>query len=292
MSHVPYMPLFVRDYLAETADLTTLEQGALILLITHYWARGRALPADESRLANLTRLPLEEWQKISPAMVRYFEVTETEWRHLGLEKQLAEGLERTAQATLAGKKSAEARQKKAQFISAFDGNSTAKIDLAKQASNQCSTGAQRPLNLAQAPPEPQPDHSNSISNSNTNSGKKSHSTYPDDFEQFWKAWQPFEMGKGSRADAKTAYEKARKETDHDTIIRTSAEYCRGCAGIRSKTKHASSWLNSKGWADDRIGEVTAIGGMRPGFGSASRAPTALELALADRTRQGGSDERF
>ena len=64
MSTSPYMPLYVADYLADAAHLTTEEHGAYLLLIMTYWQRGKPLPADPARLANIARMSNERWTDV------------------------------------------------------------------------------------------------------------------------------------------------------------------------------------------------------------------------------------
>lgn len=74
-----------------------------------------------------------------------------------------------------------------------------------------------------------------------------------EFEDFWAGWIPFDMPKGSKADAKKYYTQARKEINHENLIRKRDEYLGQCRAMRTKTAHASSWLNPKrrrGYSDD------------------------------------------
>jgi hypothetical protein len=50
MPAMPYMQFYVGDHLAATSDLSTLEQGAYLLLIFNYWQRGGPLPDDDTKL--------------------------------------------------------------------------------------------------------------------------------------------------------------------------------------------------------------------------------------------------
>jgi uncharacterized protein YdaU (DUF1376 family) len=71
MSNPPWMPLYVRDYLADTGELTTLEHGAYLLLIMHYWQHG-GLPAEDAKLARITKLRIDYWYRIKPLLGKLF----------------------------------------------------------------------------------------------------------------------------------------------------------------------------------------------------------------------------
>lgn len=74
--------------------------------------------------------------------------------------------------------------------------------------------------------------------------------FDDDFEKFWLAWIPFDMDKGSKKAARKSYDKARKESTHEEIIRGVTRYLKHCHVRCQRTKHAVTWLNQHGWEDD------------------------------------------
>lgn len=86
---VPYMPLYVADYMADTGHLTTLEHGAYLLLIMAYWQRGEALPNDDKKLARIARLGPREWARIKPSLAEFFELSASDWFHSRLHRELA-----------------------------------------------------------------------------------------------------------------------------------------------------------------------------------------------------------
>lgn len=88
MAALPYMPLYIADYLSDAAHLSTLEHGAYLLLIMTYWQRGEALPADDKKLARICRLGPREWAKVRPAICEFFEVTCNTWVHMRVEREL------------------------------------------------------------------------------------------------------------------------------------------------------------------------------------------------------------
>lgn len=73
MSHPPYMPLWIGDYLRDTQHLTTEQHGAYLLLLAHCWQHG-AIPPDDIGRAQITRLiTVKRWNAIKAAVLPFFE---------------------------------------------------------------------------------------------------------------------------------------------------------------------------------------------------------------------------
>lgn len=79
------MPLYVADYLADTAHLGALESGAYLHLIMHYWIAG-GLPDQPRELARIAKVSAHSWKKISPVIQKFFH---DGWRHKRIEAELA-----------------------------------------------------------------------------------------------------------------------------------------------------------------------------------------------------------
>jgi len=109
MSAIPYMPLYISDYLADAAHLSTTEHGAYMLLIMTYWQRGQALPADSKRLANIARMTPDAWAEIEIAIAEFFQIEDGQWKHKRIETELARFREKSEKASAAGKASAQRR---------------------------------------------------------------------------------------------------------------------------------------------------------------------------------------
>lgn len=101
----PWMPLYVADYIADTAHLTTVEHGAYLLLIMSYWRQG-GLPLEDSRLARIVRLTEAEWLGIRETITQLFG---DNWSHKRIDAEIARSVEKAKKASLAGKRSAEVR---------------------------------------------------------------------------------------------------------------------------------------------------------------------------------------
>lgn len=108
MSARPFMPLYVADYLADTSHLRTIEHGAYLLLICHYWRTG-GLPTDDAALARIARMTGAEWRKVRPAIATLFQ---DGWKHKRIEFELSEAARISAAGRTGGLASAEKRRAK------------------------------------------------------------------------------------------------------------------------------------------------------------------------------------
>lgn len=80
----PWMPLYIGDYLKDTGHLTTLQHGAYLLLIMHYWQHG-ALPPDDAGKARICRLTGRQWVSNCLALASLFQEG---WKHKRIEAEL------------------------------------------------------------------------------------------------------------------------------------------------------------------------------------------------------------
>lgn len=108
MAALPYMPLYVADYLADAAHLTTAQHGAYLLLIMNYWQRGEPLPNDDERLARIARMNKKDWAHNRDAIYEFFHVEDNLLRHGRIDAELA----RVAAKSLKCKKAGQASVKR------------------------------------------------------------------------------------------------------------------------------------------------------------------------------------
>jgi uncharacterized protein YdaU (DUF1376 family) len=86
MAALPYMQLYIADYLADTMHLSTEEHGAYLLLMFNYWQTGRAIP--KSRLAKIARISNERWISVESSLKEFFNDNGTDWVHERIERDL------------------------------------------------------------------------------------------------------------------------------------------------------------------------------------------------------------
>ena len=85
MAALPYIQLYVADYLADTAHLSTEENGAYLLLIFNYWQRGKALNNANERLATICRLGPDAWARAKAVIAEFFDIDGDVWTHRRIE---------------------------------------------------------------------------------------------------------------------------------------------------------------------------------------------------------------
>ncbi|MBB4264289.1 uncharacterized protein YdaU (DUF1376 family) [Bradyrhizobium sp. CIR3A] len=95
------MPLYIADYLAGTAHLTTVEHGAYLLLLMHYWIKGEP-PASDDIARRVTRMTNRQWAKSSTVLKSLFC---DGWRHDVLDLELAKVIEKSTIASANARKS-------------------------------------------------------------------------------------------------------------------------------------------------------------------------------------------
>ncbi len=77
MSKYPWMPLWVGDFLGDTAHLNAAETGAYLLLLIHLWLNG-TLPNDDRKLARIARTTPRQWKAMRDTIVQFFDAG---WTH-------------------------------------------------------------------------------------------------------------------------------------------------------------------------------------------------------------------
>ncbi|EEZ6588894.1 TPA: DUF1376 domain-containing protein [Escherichia coli] len=108
MAALPYMQLYIADYLADTMHLSAEEHGAYLLLMFNYWQTGKPIP--KNRLAKIARLTNERWAHVEPSLQEFFCDNGEEWVHLRIEEDLASVREKLTKKSAAGKASVQARR--------------------------------------------------------------------------------------------------------------------------------------------------------------------------------------
>ena len=110
MSSLPYMQLYVSDYLADTAHLNATQHGAYLLLLMNYWQKGKPLDNAGDRLAFVARMSAEEWEDNREILAEFFWVDGDIWTHARVENDLAKVREKSEQSSYAGKRSGLVRK--------------------------------------------------------------------------------------------------------------------------------------------------------------------------------------
>jgi uncharacterized protein YdaU (DUF1376 family) len=102
-----WLPINTESYRAETADLSTLEHGAFLLLRLHYWRTG-PLENNDKRLARISGLTVPEWKEVRRSLERFFDI-DTEWINWEWDGELAKAFAYIQKASDAGKVGADNR---------------------------------------------------------------------------------------------------------------------------------------------------------------------------------------
>ena len=214
MTSLPYMQLYVSDYLADTAHLNAQQHGAYMLLLMNYWQRGKPLDNTGNRLAYVARMTAEEWEDNCDILAEFFWVDGDIWTHARVENDLAKVREKSEQASFAGVKSGVQRKRNAR-----------------------STEMQDELN------EPSTDVEQTLNHKDKDKDKDKNI-----FEQFWQIY-PLKVGKGT---ASKAWLKAIKRGSPQMITEGAERYANDPNRDPEFTAHPATWLNADRWLDSPL----------------------------------------
>lgn len=228
MAEFPALPLFTDAYLSDTRHLTAAQHGAYVLLLMMAWRTPDcALPNDDEILARWACMDRRTWMKNKHIILSFWKLESIDGAQKFRQARLFD--ERKYVEQLRNKNAANGR---ASALKRKERHST----VVQPKVNQTSTPTPTPTPIedtsVSSPPTPQNDP---------------------EFETFWEGWRPFDMDKGSKAQAKKFYNKARKEISHGTIIEKRDQYLESCHRNGRRTTHASTWLNPtgrRGWDQD------------------------------------------
>lgn len=213
------VPFHIGDFLSGTMHMDTLEKGAyLMLILAHYQSGEDGLQDDDKKLSRICGVTLKVWLRIRPIIQEKFYIENGLWR---------------------SKKCIEVLRK------VHEKSSAQRAKALKRHDSYHATAEPR-----HCQPKPKPKEDTNVSSPHTPQDKIS---YDDDFDDFWRGWIPYDMSKGSKAQAKKVYEKSRKETSHEIIIEKRDQYLAECHSHQRRTTHASTWLNpagNRGWDDE------------------------------------------
>ena len=110
MSELPYIKLWIGDYLAGTPTLNMEQSGSLLHLLFAMWENGGWLPNDPRKLAAICRMSLRRWRDhVAPELDQFFIKVEMESGDVIQNKRLTKELQKAREMRSQNSASARAR---------------------------------------------------------------------------------------------------------------------------------------------------------------------------------------
>ena len=106
-----WMPLDVGHYIRDTMNFTTVEHGAYLLLIMHYWVNG-SLSSDPKELRSITKMTARQWSRSGPVLLKKFDLTGSNLFHSRIEYELEKKNAISRKRSKAGSKGAASKWQK------------------------------------------------------------------------------------------------------------------------------------------------------------------------------------
>jgi uncharacterized protein YdaU (DUF1376 family) len=230
-----WLPLYVADYKADTAHLTTAEHGAYLLLIMHYWTCG-GLPDDDRKLSRIVGMDDGEWLAAKDTLAAFFQ---DGWRHKRIDAEI--------------EKMVAVSEKRRDAANKRHAN-------AMQMQSKCNANAmQKDVH----------SHSHEIDKSiSERNARERASSAASDFERFWSVW-PNKVGKPAAAKA---FFRVRSECE--AIISAVPRYVAETQAAGRPWLNPATFLNQRRWEDSPAPQPMARAGPsqsnRNGFGALAK----------------------
>lgn len=249
-----WFPWYPALYKADTMHLTAEQDGIYRRLIDHYMETRTPLLDNDAGLARVAGVSLDCWNTHAATIRAFFKAdTRGFLRHKRCDAELSAQDRRTKSQSQKGKNGAKKRWEKTKenqplnssgYACAMAGampNDSTQQDRTGQDRTGQSVDRVAPVErdiasgtLPGLPPAvPRPD------------------PIPEAFEVWWKGWTPHGgCPRGHKQDALKAYRKAISQgAEPDVLTRQRDAYLAECRRVDQFTRHASTWLNGRGWLE-------------------------------------------
>lgn len=241
-----WMPLYVADYLADTAHLSAAEHGAYLLLIMHYWQHD-GLPDDPKRLARIARMTPEEWSNAQAMLADFFEEG---WKHKRIDAELAAAAAKYEKRAAAGKKGGNAKAFKRLGTKGESSNAVAMLEPSQSnaLANGCQSQSQSHI-----------DSSSLCSEESPKRGKRVRTLYPPAFEEFWSDYPTDSLM--SKKEAHKAWERLSPEDREKAHKAVPAFKARCAADPTYRPVHCCRFLSQRrfdGFLDEKASHYEPI----------------------------------
>lgn len=111
---LPYMPLYVGDYLKDTRHLTAEHHGAYLLLLMDLWNRGGAIPDEPKSMARIAGVSAKRWPAVWAVIGSFFDCTDGQVSHGRITSELQKADQISQKRKTAGSKGGAAKALKEQ----------------------------------------------------------------------------------------------------------------------------------------------------------------------------------
>lgn len=228
-----WMPLYIGDYLADTARLTTEQHGAYLLLLMDYWRSGR-LPDDDSVLAQITKLTPDAWSNAKAMLKQFFSIEDGHWVHKRVEQEIE----------LAKTNKEKNHRRATQAAQARWGNKDAESNAkSKPSSNATSNANSNAKAMLEECPSPSPSPIDK-------------SIYSPSFEKFWLAY-PKKEGKKKAFES---WKHAKVDTGRLAVILEAIDKQKKSEKWTTENGRfipmPATWINQARW-EDEVGVVAS-----------------------------------